>query len=83
MLLKKYNPPLSDIFGVMNKTKPYDKITLGSFEPKVDKDQGMQTKQGWMNQKISLDLQSGISVKPLSLDILRKISEREFFDLEA
>ena len=40
----------------------------------------MQTKQGWMNQKISLDLQSGISVKPLSLDILRKISEREFFD---
>jgi hypothetical protein len=38
MLLKKYNPPLSDIFGVMNKTKPYDKITLGSFEPKVDKD---------------------------------------------
>ena len=37
MLLKKYNPSISDILDVMNKTKPYDKITLGSNEPKVGK----------------------------------------------
>lgn len=35
--IKKHNPSISDILDVMNKTKPYDKITLGSNEPKVGK----------------------------------------------